>query len=71
MCAGYLDRMSKRGQMINHLKALATCVLVSAMASTQAQTTAASGTTQTTPPSKATRTHKKAAARPSVESQIQ
>jgi hypothetical protein len=59
--------------MTNHLKALATCVLVSAMANTHAQTTAASGTPdKTAQRTTASRTHKKAAVkRPSVESQIQ
>ncbi|MGI8769950.1 MAG: hypothetical protein ACR2JE_00770 [Acidobacteriaceae bacterium] len=58
--------------MRNHLKALATCVLVSAMANTQAQTTAASGTAQKTAKrTTVTHTNKKAVRRPSVESQIQ
>ena len=56
--------------MTNHLKALATCVLVSAMASTQAQTAATSGTTHKT--TKRTTTHRKPVVhRPSVESQIE
>jgi hypothetical protein len=56
--------------MKNHLKTMATCVLVSAMATAQAQTTAASGSAT----SKSTVRHKttgKAAHRPSVETQIQ
>ena len=59
--------------MTNHLKALATCVLVSAMANAHAQTTAASGTPdKAAQRTTASRTHKKAAVkRPSVESQIQ
>src|SRR3954453_7276330 len=56
--------------MKNHLKAMATCVLVSAMATAHAQTTAASGSAA----GKSTTRHKttaKAARRPSVETQIQ
>ncbi len=63
--------------MTNHLKALATCVLVSALANAQAQTTAASGTAAsgaaktTAQRTTTSRTHKKPVRRPSVESQIQ
>jgi DNA-binding transcriptional MerR regulator len=56
--------------MKNHLKTMATCVLVSAMATGHAQTTAASGDAT----GKSTVRHKtaaKAAHRPSVETQIQ
>ncbi|HEY1965811.1 MAG TPA: hypothetical protein VGG59_12805 [Acidobacteriaceae bacterium] len=55
--------------MKNHLKTMATCVLVSAMATAQAQTTAASGSAA----GKSTVRHKTTgkAARPSVETQIQ
>jgi hypothetical protein len=56
--------------MKNHLKTMATCVLVSAMATGHAQTTAASGDAT----SKSTVRHKtagKAPHRPSVETQIQ
>jgi hypothetical protein len=55
--------------MKNHLKAMATCVLVSAMATAQAQTTTPSGSAT----GKGTVRHKagKAAHRPSVETQIQ
>jgi hypothetical protein len=56
--------------MKNHLKAMATCVLVSAMATAHGQTTAPSGTTQgkTTVRHRAAR---KVEHRPSVETQIQ
>jgi hypothetical protein len=56
--------------MKNHLKAMATCVLVSAMATAHGQTTAPSGTTQ----GKTTVRHRAARKvdhRPSVETQIQ
>jgi hypothetical protein len=57
--------------MKNHLKAMATCVLVSAMATAQAQTTTASGsaTGKSTVRHRAAR--KVAPKRPSVETQIQ
>lgn len=56
--------------MKNHLKTMATCVLVSAMATAQAQTTTASG--GATGKSKVRhKTAAKAAHRPSVETQIQ
>jgi Skp family chaperone for outer membrane proteins len=57
--------------MKNHLKAMATCVLVSAMATAQAQTTTASGsaTGKSTVPHRAAR--KVTPKRPSVETQIQ
>ncbi len=55
--------------MKNHLKAMATCILVSAMATAQAQTTDASGGAT----AKSTVRHRAArkVARPSVETQIQ
>jgi hypothetical protein len=56
--------------MKNHLKAMATCVLVSAMATAHAQTTSASGSAA----DKSTVRHRaarKVAKRPSVETQIQ
>jgi hypothetical protein len=55
--------------MKNHLKAMATCILVSAMATAQAQTTDASGSAT----AKSTVRHRaaKKVARPSVETQIQ
>jgi hypothetical protein len=55
--------------MKNHLKAMATCILVSAMATAQAQTTDASGSAT----AKSTVRHRAArkVARPSVEMQIQ
>src|SRR5882757_6159361 len=56
--------------MKNHLKAMATCVLVSAMATAQAQTTPASGSAT----GKSTVRHRAArqvTKRPSVETQIQ
>ncbi len=56
--------------MKNHLKAMATCILVSAMATAQAQTTTASGSAT----GKSTvrhRTARKVTKRPSVETQIQ
>jgi hypothetical protein len=55
--------------MKNHLKAMATCILVSAMATAQAQTTDASGSAT----AKSTVRHRAArkVARPSVETQIQ
>jgi hypothetical protein len=57
--------------MKNHLKAMATCILVSAMATAQAQTTTASGsaTGKNTAPHRAAR--KVTPKRPSVETQIQ
>jgi Skp family chaperone for outer membrane proteins len=57
--------------MKNHLKLMATCVLVSAMATAQAQTTAASGdaTGKSTVPHRAAR--KVTPKRPSVETEIQ
>ena len=55
--------------MTNHLKAVATCVLMSAMATTQAQTTQASGTAGTTKVRH--KTARKVVRRPTVESQIQ
>jgi hypothetical protein len=56
--------------MKNHLKAMATCILVSAMATAQAQTTTASGSAT----GKSTVRHRaarKVTKRPSVETQIQ
>ena len=56
--------------MKNHLKAMATCVLVSAMATGHAQTTSAGGSATGTKPVRH-RTAQKVAKRPSVETQIQ
>jgi hypothetical protein len=56
--------------MKNHLKAMATCILVSAMATAQAQTTTASGSAT----GKSTARHRaarKVTKRPSIETQIQ
>jgi hypothetical protein len=56
--------------MKNHLKAMATCVLVSAMATAHAQTTSAGGSATGTKPVRH-RAAQKVAKRPSVETQIQ
>jgi TolA-binding protein len=56
--------------MKNHLKAMATCVLVSAMATGHAQTTSAGGSATGTKPVRH-RAAQKVAKRPSVETQIQ
>lgn len=57
--------------MKNHLKAMATCVLVSAMATAQAQTTTASGSAASKSPAQHRTARKVTPKRPSVETQIQ
>jgi len=57
--------------MKNHLKAMATCVLVSAMATAQAQTTTASGSATGKSPAQHRTARKVTPKRPSVETQIQ
>jgi hypothetical protein len=57
--------------MKNHLKAMATCVLVSAMATAQAQTTTASGSATSKSPAQHRTARKVTPKRPSVETQIQ
>src|SRR5882757_7525331 len=57
--------------MKNHLKAMATCILVSAMATAQAQTTTASGSATGKSPAQHRTARKVTPKRPSVETQIQ